>query len=249
MPQLIQLDAQKLAYVVTPKVASTSLMQFCYAVAGLDLAGENVRKSARKSAVQRQLADLGVQDLRLTPNELVARQAALDGYYWIAACRDPLKRLISSYHSKAHRYAQTFDKTAFRAASLRRVLDGPRALSDSRYLSLHVTRRIDFPTFVQGLVTHGITFDAHFRLQTKHLCHGRMQYDRIVRLESLEDDIQAICAAQGIKHPYPNGFPRLNVSDLVEKPKVEVSEKTIGAVEALYAEDFRAFGYPMPSAG
>lgn len=244
MPHLIVLDEQKLAYVVTPKVASTTLLHFCYALAGLDLQGANPRKAARRRKTARRLTALGVRSMMLSQAELAEQRDRLADYYWIAARRHPLKRMISNYHSKVHRYAQAFDRRAFRAASLRRLLDGPRAIDDSRYLSLHVARRIAFDEMVRGLQHHGIDFDEHFCLQTEHLCPEAVSYHRILKQEALEDELKAVCSDTGLSYPYPHGIPSFNTSGMPRQAPVTPDPASIHVIETLYRQDYAQLGYP-----
>lgn len=94
---------------------------------------------------------------------------------------------------------------------------------------------------------HGIALDAHrvdahWRRQVDNLGIGRLAYDRIVKLEDLAETLPEVFAAGGAP-----GFPSPEI--LAARfnrtkggpPPVTMEQRR--KIEALYAEDFAAFGY------
>jgi hypothetical protein len=186
MPLVISLNRQKITYVSTPKVASTTMIEFAHALAGEPAVHENPRKAARKPKVRNRLEQLGVESHGVPSSQLAELQASRPDHYWIAVTREPYKRIVSAYHSKVHRYAENFDRAAFWKGTIGRLRNGLKAIDDSRYLSRHVGLRITFDEMVRGLMEHGIDFDAHFAGQAHMLSLDSVTYDRVIDQENLE---------------------------------------------------------------
>ena len=145
-----------------------------------------------------QLARLGLETHNIARSEIQSLRAAHNDYFWFCAKRDPIKRLISSYRSKIHRYAIHVDRKAYWRGVLGQILEGPKAIDDSRYLAKHVARRISFDELIAGLSLTGVSFDAHFEQQHKITCLDLIAYNAILAQENLEQDFSDLCKNAGL---------------------------------------------------
>jgi len=246
MPLVISLSRQNVTYVSTPKVASTTMIEFMHALAGEPPVHDNPRKAARKPKIRDRLKSLGVESHGVASEQLADFKASQPDHYWVAVKRDPYKRIVSAYHSKVHRYAENFDRAAFWKGTIGRLRNGLKAIDDSRYLSRHVGLRITFDEMVRGLMEHGIDFDGHFEGQARILSLDSVTYDRVIDQENLEAGLREVCQQTGHAFPFHDGIPRRNTSFGPERLPVEPAEETLRLICQLYAEDFDKLGYSMP---
>lgn len=243
MPFLTLLEEQKLAYVETPKVASTTLLAALLFFAGLPLQGDNPRRMLRGAKQRARMADLGISRLTVTETQLRRLRAQNPDYFWFGASREPMARLISAYHNKLHRYARRYDRVSYLRAQIARLAAGSQALGDSRYTALLLGRHLSFADLVAGLECHGVGVDKHFDLQTRLLCFCSIRYHRLLRQEHLEADLRTLCAEISQPYPFPDGLPRLNASSLPGKADIRPSPELVTRIHDLYAEDFDKLGY------
>lgn len=243
LPHVTILHEQKLAYVETPKVASTTLYAALLLTAGVPLEMSDPRKPMRTRWGRSKMRELGIRRGPVAAQELEELRARHDDYIWFAARREPLARLISGYRNKLHRYARRFDRRAYWRGQLDRFLEGRRAWGDSRYTALHVGQRIGFKDFVTALERYGLTFDKHFDLQSSQICMDSIRYHRLLRQEDLEADLRAMCAEIGHAYPFPEGLPRLNPSSLPGAADITPSPDLVTRIRNLYAEDYDKLGY------
>lgn len=247
MPWVTILNTQKLVYVETSKVASTTMAEVMHALAGLRGYSGNPRKLARKKSVARDLTGLGLERRRVAIEDLPELSHARHDFTWVAVKRDPKKRILSSYRSKIHRYAMAFDRKAYRRGILGQLMEGIKGFDDSRYLAKHVAKSISFEQMMLGLKDHGLSFDSHFILQTQAIGFDDIRYDMILAQENLEEDLRTMCDSLGVGFPFEDGLRKLNESfgsAIVEIVQTPLSDRL---VSELYREDFEKFGYPFPT--
>ncbi len=241
------LERQKLVYVHTPKVASTSLIAATHRFAGLPAIDKNPRKLGRQRKYMRILKDLGLKMRRVDADDLRRLRDELSDYIWFGATRDPLKRIVSGYHSKVHRYAKHFDPAAYRKGQWGQLREGLKAIDDSRYVAKHVALQIPFSEMLQGLKRHGVGFDPHFELQCNILALDDIDYDMLLRQEHLEEDLRELCRKADLPFPFSDGLPRFNTSTVRGKVTVSLNSEDIALITDLYEQDFTRFNYPFPA--
>lgn len=244
MTRILFLREQKLACVLTPKVASTTVLDFLYALAGITLPGDNPRKAMRRSDIDRRANDKGVEKVVAFGEEIGKLRSKRSDFFWMALKRDPLSRLISSYQSKIHRYAKKYDKLAYYRGSLKRFRHGLKAIDDSRYTSLEVSKLISFDDMVVGLQNREPSFDIHFALQTDIIAMDHVDYDMIIPQENLEQGLFEVCNKINHEHLLQNGLPQHNRSFAKEKKRVTLRPKSRKIINEVYARDFELLGYP-----
>lgn len=245
MPRVIHLTLQNLAYVETPKVASTTMIEFMHALAGLPPVYSNPRKAARKRKIKSRLEELGVKSFSLSGEGLAAFQATNPSIYWVAVTREPYTRLVSAYHSKLHRYAEAFDKKAFWKGTLGRFRDGIKAIDDSRYLAKHVGLRISFDEMVEGIYQYGVDFDSHFDLQVRILCVDIVKYDMLIEVADLENGLRKVCLQLNRPYPFVNGIPKRNSSLGPKRVPISPTSETLEKIAQIYAKDYSVLNYAV----
>ncbi|OWY15585.1 hypothetical protein B6V72_03135 [Thioclava sp. F34-6] len=84
--------------------------------------------------------------------------------------------------------------------------------------------------------------DRHWRLQVDNIGWGRFQYDHIGRVERLAEDLMAVLIMAGVDKDAAERVVtiRKNASQMAERI---ANPDQISKIQALYAEDFDAFGY------
>ena len=246
MATIILLHNQKLAYVLTPKVATTTMVAMMHAFAGLDNLGQAPRKQERKKDYARKLVDHGVETIHLPPAKIVEIKQKYPDYFIFCISRDPTTRIISSYFSKIQRYAKQFNKTAYLAGKMGQVMGGIKALQDSRISAKHVTKIISFDQMLDGLLKHGIEFDGHFNLQSKITNKAETDYDMVLKIENLQQDLSRLCTEVGLQNALIDRLGQWNQSLPEHNNKIIMTPQRSDNIWQLYQKDFELFDYPKP---
>lgn len=246
MATCLILNKQKLACVLTPKVATNSLIAAMYLLAGLDIGDKNPRRFARTKSFRKQAGQVGLEMHALSVNQLVNMRRSHSDYFWFCAKRNPLDRLVSAYHSKVHRYAREADRWAHFKGTLGKFTEGIKAIDNSKYLAKHVARYISFDDMVTGLGRIGLDFDVHFRQQSEVLSLDVMEYSMQLRQENLEEDFRQMCESAGLETGSVPNLQKRNESNLPTTKRVVISEETRKKISRLYFDDFRKLGYATP---
>ena len=246
MTAVTVLHEQKLVYVQTPKVASTSLIAATYRIAGVGYQGDKPRKIAQKRSFQEKLKKIGYVTEQAPPENIAGLRRKYDDYYWFCVKREPVKRLVSSYHNKVHRYAQIADRKAYFKGTLGKFGEGLKGIDNSRYLAMHVARYISFEELVDGLLRTGLNFDNHFKRQHEILSLDNVHYDMQLRQENLTDDFAEMCSQAGLGSENYLGSQPLNKSNLPALQKIVLSDDVKRKIVHLYSSDFERLGYPKP---
>lgn len=143
-------------------------------------------------------------------------------FYKFTVVRNPWDRLVSGWH-----YLRGQGGT-----------DGDRA-----WAAMHLSRYADFDDFViNGLHRREILGRQHFRPQFGYVClpgQREILVDQVCRVESLQQDIDLVCAAIGIA---PVSVEKINASRHRDYREY-YSERTRQKVAAVYADDIALFGY------
>ena len=240
------LKEQHLVYVPTPKVASTSLFEATHALAGLELRGRKPRKMALNKYYKATLSGLGLENLRCSDVELQELREKYHSFFWFCAKRNPTERIVSIYRSKLHRYAIHANRAAYRWGIWGQILEGPKAIHDSRYLAKRISKTIGFDEMLTGLKSTGLEFDGHFRQQHKIVCLDSVEYSTILRQEHLEEDFHAMCKMAGLEPLRLPGLRQINESLSPKEVPVILSARSLQLIAELYAGDFERLGYPAP---
>ncbi|MEC7597748.1 MAG: hypothetical protein VX936_05190, partial [Planctomycetota bacterium] len=114
---------------------------------------------------------------------------------------------------------------------------GPRSWADANSASECIAKFISFPQFVDGLTTHGVGFDSHYRTFSKILQMDRIQYDAVLQLESMEEDIvmlQKKMAASGVDTEH---FPKLGRLNSTSRSEEGLSAELREKIALLYDVD------------
>lgn len=246
MRQAVILHRQKIVFVGTQKVASTSIMTFLYRLAGVPLGSGNHRRLARRKGFGEQLRSAGAELRTLYDGDLASLKAETDAYLWVAAKRDPTDRFVSAYCSKVHRYAQVFEPNLYRRAAITRIRYGLKAVGDSRYLAAEVGRYLDINEVVPGLKEHGTEFDSHFQRQTSILGMPEISYDFVVRQEQLAADLKELCRKSGADHTDLEVVPRQNRTLDWMRENAQLTVDSLRLLGELYAPDYELLSYPVP---
>ncbi|MGN6469327.1 MAG: sulfotransferase family 2 domain-containing protein [Rhizobiaceae bacterium] len=242
---LIVSNRYRLATMLVPKCASTTLISIL----------------ARLHDLPPQRRDRVVLDKIYSPNEKIDRHSplialqetriaeareAFGDYIWFAVVRDPYGRLLSNYHNKINRFCAEFRKDLYLRYKMVQVLQGPASWRDVRrvmpYLHSHVTYR----EFVETLQRHGVDWDRHFKKQSDILQLGEIEYTRLIRLESFQDELTELLRAAGVSEARlgkTGHAGRRNVSRRAALAGTPEDVAARAAVHQLYRDDFTRLGY------
>ena len=161
-----------------------------------------------------------VQGVRVDANTLVANYRfnradhdALRGYRRFALLRDPVKRFLSGYSNRVLHYRELSIEAA-----------GQRLLSEG------LPPDPDLGTFVEnylGYLRCSRPLARHFLQQQKFIGNSPEYFERIFRLEDMEDLVRFVNAACGTDAKMPRlqtGGPKLNFFALDEDIQANVLE-------------------------
>jgi len=167
-------------------------------------------------------------------------------YFYFCISRDPTTRIISSYFSKIQRYAKHYHKIAYLAGKLGQLTGGIKALQDSRITAKHITKIISFDQLLDGLLKHGISFDSHFDLQSKITQKDETDYDMVLKIENLRQDLNRLCTLVGLQNELIDGLGQWNQSLPEHNIKIILTPQRSANIWQLYKDDFELFDYPKP---
>lgn len=241
MTLVLILKKYDLCMVLTPKVASTTMLKFAISLCGVEIGERNARKYARKEA--KNLEDRGLVQLNIPSSTLCEFAEQYTNYKWIAVTRNPYSRVISGYKSKVQRYAREFQFSTYIWTGLIKTLKGPKSWDDSRVHAVEVAKRISFFEFLNGLKRHGLNWNGHFQLQTCQLALPEMRYDFIIKQEELDEGVRLVAQSVGVSGDSIPSLSYTNVSSdrKFDKDSLSVEEREL--VWQLYKKDFDLLGY------
>lgn len=200
----------------------------------LSLAYNRVKKNANTSTIilLRQLESGGIEDrndakwnARTYFDFVDPAQKDLDTLHLFIIIRDPYSRVLSAFLDKfrSERYQKRY---------------GPLELSPH-----------GFGVFLKWLENGGLKRDAHWDLQTKLMMLPLEKYDTVIRFENYREELRNLLERLGLTLP-PHALKELYPSDRAKETKSSsklaqfYTSESAAIVRRLYAEDFRALGYP-----
>jgi hypothetical protein len=242
---LIVSNRYRLATVLVAKCASTTLISLFARLHDLPV-GTRDRRALNPTYGSNGKVDRRPPLIALPHGRIVEAQQVFGDYAWFAVVRDPYGRLLSNYHNKINRFCATFRKDLYLRYKLVQLFQGPSGWRDVRRAMPYLNSRVSYHDFVATLQRGGVDWDPHFMLQADILRLGQVEYARLLRLESLQDELmpflrQADVPAARLAELGNAG--RLNASggEQMGGTPEELAERP--AVHELYREDFTRLGY------
>jgi len=214
----------RLLFVLTPKCGSTSLISTFLILAGLPEAARAPRSFRRTPDSTAEMATKGLSIIDGTLADLIAARAANPGFRLLAVVRDPTDRLISNYFNKLNRYAKRHARLAYVWGKLCQLAEGPKAWPDVTRGNRHMQRLLGFEHFLSGLGRHGTEFDIHYAAQSGLLGLQQLTYDRLFRLETLDQDLLPGLAASGMP---PECLDRLTALPRMNRTREDPRQSTL----------------------
>lgn len=232
--------ARRLVYAELPKCASTTMHKLFLDVSGIRTDLEPHFGIWRETLAEARRA-AGLEPLVVADEALPAFVRRHRGYRFFTIVRNPYARCLSGYGQQVRRFAKRHRPLAFAGAKLRQWLAEKRpedADQPHRVVTECLQRSISFAAFVEGLRRHGLAFDKHFDLQSHVIRVDRVPYDTVIRLEQLADGLREVFSEPGDLA----SIPSFNVTRSGQASD-GLSPDLKATIHALYAEDFRRFGY------
>jgi len=245
---LIVYEPGRLFYVLTPKCGSSSMVNVFLTMAGFDPKDGAIRQLAWKAKADGSLAAKGLHISQETTETVLAAAERFPDFRRIANVRNPYDRILSNYYNKLNRYTKAHARSVFYYGKFRQLLEGPKAWPLVNRGNAHMQQRLPFEAMLEGLLTHGVDFDAHYALQTQLLALDRLSYDRLFRLETLDADFRAAMDKMGLPAEALDrvkALPRNNRSDYAGKVDTLMTPRARAMIARLYATDFRRLDYPL----
>jgi hypothetical protein len=200
----------------------------------LGLAYNRVKKNANTSTIilLRQLESGGIEErndakwnARTYFDFADPAQQGLDALHLFIIIRDPYSRVLSAFLDK------------FRTEHYQR-----------KHGHFELTPE-GFGQFLRWLENGGLKRDAHWDLQTRLMMLPLEKYDTVIRFENYRDGLRNLLESRALTLP-PDALKELYPSDRAKETKSSsklAQFYTPGRAELvrrLFAEDFRALGYP-----
>jgi hypothetical protein len=207
-------------YIETPKVACTKVKLTLQEISLLPLPEnkENIHHRKNGDFVGSIGDHIDDCDLLLENKELLK----------FCFVRHPTERLVSAFKDKIQRSRGPFWERY--RAKIRELM----SLSDNS--------EIHFEHFVEWVrLTGDSSRDIHWRSQYNLLRPDVINYDRIGKMESFNEDFSAILNILGV--PDTEKFVQGRENSTIKWPEVKTSSDTLSVIDEIYARDFQFFGY------
>jgi hypothetical protein len=243
MATALTLHNQKLVYIVTPKVASNTMLSSLLAAAGVRGDISNPYRIFRKNSCSQELRKSGVEYSYFDSDALFKHYLKHKSYRWICVTRDPQSRLKSNYFNKINRYAKYKNPLVYYQSKVFQLIHGPKAWSDISCANRWIKKTISIDDFVEGVADLGVSFDPHYDLQTSLIHSESINYDFMLRIENLQQDYESLrmkLSQEGIRLP---ALAKLNNSGSKDSGSVIFSDKSIEIIHKIYRKDYEALGY------
>jgi hypothetical protein len=245
---VIVFEPARLVYVLTPKCGSSSMINIFLTMAGFDPQDRGIRDLAWAATADGRLAAAGLHISRETPDSALRAADRRAGFRRLANIRNPYDRVLSNYYNKLNRYAKAHARGAFLYGKMRQLLEGPRAWPLVARGNAHMQARIGFEAMLNGLARHGVDFDAHYARQCDLLALDHQAFDRLFRLETLDQEFRGAMEAYGLPADMLDrvkAMPRNNKSAYGGREDALLTPAAKTTIAGLYAEDFARLGYSV----
>ncbi len=229
-------------YKETPKCGSTTLIHRILQMHGIN-PGINPRRFLRKHSGSLLSHGLSYGSLSDASDEFYADLNR--NFFSFSVVRNPYDRTWSNYCNKLNRYAANYASAAYVAGKCKQLLMGPKAWGRANEASRCIARYLSYGEFVRGLVRHGVQFDSHYWTLCDLLLPGRIDYDLVLKLETLENDLASLdqhLKQLGVEYVRTEWLGRLNESRSA-RSEASADQETQNLVHQIYQNDFEAFGY------
>jgi hypothetical protein len=225
-------DYHKLVYCDIPKAGSTTFKYLISMKTASDMADEAARKGIHNYTFLREHSVVQMTELSVQ-----AAQQRLNNYFKFIVVRHPFSRLLSAYRDKIYplgwyvnEYAQVIDGYYGRGTVSTR-------LSTAQFLELVTRRNSDFD-------------DTHWRAYHKLCFPCDINYDQIIKLETIDKDTKLVMKHIFGSDKYAEYVPKLNHRRVLKSRPLEVNAKfweqshqLTWELLDLYRRDFEVFGY------
>jgi hypothetical protein len=179
---------------------------------------------------------------KLDAEEILKLRELYPDYLFVTVMRDPAERLVSGYFSKINRFCKKFARPLYAWGKLRQLLAGPTAWGDVNVGNRYMRKFISFDEFVAALEFYGTDWDAHFALQSKLNGIAQVNYDQVIRLESLDTDLLVLLKERGLPAETLSrlqSIPRLNKTGSSEKEGQSLLTSQLQKrIAAIYRQDY-----------
>ncbi len=174
--------------------------------------------------------------------KLVDFQKARPEYRWFTVVRNPHLRALSIYFNKINLLTKQFHRSIYFYGKLRKLTAGYSAWRNNQVSLAAMREKISFEEFLLSLRKHGLMFDNHFTPQSIQIGCDYLKFDRILRVETLNEDLPNFLTSIGITITDVM-IPRANESRY-QNPRLSFfTPETISLVQSLYEADFSKLGY------
>lgn len=235
-------DRYRFFYKETPKCGSTTLIHRILRMHGIE-PRMNPRRFLRKHSSSLASHGLKYGSLRGKSDSFFADLNR--SYFTFSVVRNPYARTLSNYHNKLNRYAAKYAKRAYLAGKLKQLIAGPNAWSRANVASKHIAQHLSFADFVRGLSRHGLRFDSHYWTLCDLLQPHQINYDFILKLETIDHDLELLdqhLTGLGVNPVGNRASQQLNQSvALMAEPFSDRATQNL--VHQLYQDDFARFNY------
>jgi hypothetical protein len=216
-------------YAPVPKAACTSIKGYMRRLMGLPPLAE--------TAVHDRLRNGFAYPSFLEPESLlrIFTSARPAGYFRFTVVRNPFARIASAYRDLVWTDGSAPPRGGSAVETIR--LD---------YCNRTNRRPSDVPVltlrqFVEAIsLSDARSLNRHWQLQATLTCVNLVRYDAVVKLEELAKGQHAIMAGLGVEEAL---VERLNVTRQRPDNAGTIDEKSADIIRAVYARDFRRFGY------
>jgi hypothetical protein len=243
---IIVSNRYRIATNLVPKCGSTTIVAVMGAIH--DLLQTLNERHILKATIVGDPAQIGQRDMAVVTRNHAAEVARKFGdYVWFTVSRDPHDRVVSNYNNKLNRFSARFRPDLHWRYRMREILGGPRVWRDNRLVMPWLTSQLSYSEFVETLVREGIDWDPHYKLQTDIMRLDLFVDAKILRLETLSDELPKFLSSAGVDSgalQKLGPLPRLNRSaaeGMRAKPEIIAMKDK---VFQLYRKDFETLGYP-----
>ena len=240
---ILQSDRFRTIYVITPKCGTTSIYKTMLNWHGFKPDG-SPRVYLRHN--RSEIAKAGLIEKDVQCENLESYFHSHREFIWFSTIRNPFSRIQSAYRNKLNRYGRRFDYKSYFLGKCRHFLSSPKSWRDMNHISSCIGNYIDFPQFIDGLMTNGLEWDPHYIPLAKLLRVDVVTYDCLLRLESLSTDYQQlkeIMEDRGVCTEKLESVFELNTSSSSVSTNLVLKHSLQSEIAELYEEDFRLLGY------